>query len=177
MREKVDTLRILVSCNGKEQLISGRKLPSGTGKTIAEAVVADVQEWGIENKIEAMSFDNMATNTSYKSGVCVLVQVQFDRDLLHLACRHHMVELVLKQAFQDTDIAPSTGQDIPLFKRFQAKWPFVKQKAYQTAGDDEIDPFKNEIVQFAETAFKNQQPRHDYRYFFELAIIYLRGNS
>ena len=72
-REKVDRLPILVSGNGNEQLISVPKLPSGTGKAIAEAVVAAVQEWGIENKIGAMCFDTTATNTGYKSGACELV--------------------------------------------------------------------------------------------------------
>jgi len=49
------------------------------------------------------------------------------RNVLYLACRHHIHEIMLEEAFSIT-ISPSSGPDILLFKRFKAFWPNIDYK-------------------------------------------------
>ena len=41
-----------------------------------------------------MSFDTTAGNTGHLNGACTLLEKQMGRDLLWLACRHHVMELI-----------------------------------------------------------------------------------
>ncbi|KAK2702108.1 hypothetical protein QYM36_019238 [Artemia franciscana] len=99
-KEKVDRLPVLVS--GKEvlQLLTVAKLPSGTGEAQASAVFGAIEDWGIPGNIRAMCFDTRSSNTGRISGACVLLEQQLGKELLSLACRHHIMELVIGAAFR-----------------------------------------------------------------------------
>lgn len=64
------------------------------------------------------------------------------RRLLWLACRHHMLEVLLSDAFA-VCFGPSSGPDIAIFKRFRYKWsqlnhhqPAARSVPLFTAVDD-----------------------------------------
>ena len=122
--EKVDRLPIIVSGSGTEQLLCVPKLPSGTGKAIADALMETVSDWDIADKIKALSFDTTSANTGRLNGACTLFEQHLGRNLLHLACRHHILEIILEEAFSTT-MGPSSGPEILLFKQFKAFWPNI----------------------------------------------------
>lgn len=99
---KVDRLPIIVTGNGVSQLLQVAKLPSGTGSEQAMAVVSTLNEWGLTDRVVGMSFDTTATNTGRKTGACVLIEQQIERDLLYLACRHHIHEIAARVTFHST---------------------------------------------------------------------------
>jgi len=66
---------------------------------MAHAVHSTTQEWGLENLVHAMCFDTTSSNTGLLSGACVILDQLLGRPLLHLGCRHHVLELVLAAAF------------------------------------------------------------------------------
>lgn len=70
----VDRLPMIVSGSGTEQLLSVPKLPSGTGKAMADAMMEVVLAWDVKDRIRALSFDTTSSNTGRKSGACVLVE-------------------------------------------------------------------------------------------------------
>src|SRR6218665_2669251 len=111
----------MISGTGTEQLLSVPKLPSGTGQAMADVMIEVISEWGVKNCIKALSFDTTSSNTGRKNGACVLVEMQLQKEVLYLACRHHIHEIPLEEAFSIT-MGPSTGPDILLFKRFKAFW-------------------------------------------------------
>ena len=43
------------------------------------------------------------------------------KNVLHFACRHHIIEIILAAAFHST-LGGSSGPEVLLFKRFQAQW-------------------------------------------------------
>ena len=88
--EYVDRLPIVVTGVGVQQLLGVPKIGSGTGLNQATAVMAALKEWGISERVAAISFDTTASNTGHLKGACVILQQQLDRELLHLACRHHI---------------------------------------------------------------------------------------
>ena len=65
-----------------------------------------------------MCFDTTSSNTGRINGACVILQQLLGQDLLHLACRHHILELIAGAAFK-TVITSSSAPDIQLFKRFK----------------------------------------------------------
>lgn len=117
--KKVDRLAILVSSGLEEQLLGIPKLPNGTGAAEASHVVDSLYEWEIAEEVCAMSFDSTSTNTGCVKGACVLIEQKLARELLWLACRHHVYELVLESAFVSS-MGDSKDPDIhPIFKRFK----------------------------------------------------------
>lgn len=59
----VERLPILVTGYGTEQLLQSAKLSSGTGISIATAVLKALQDWKISDRVQAMCFDTTNSNT------------------------------------------------------------------------------------------------------------------
>lgn len=117
----VDRLPVIVSGTDKQQLLGVPKLSTGTGASQAEAVYKCLIDWGLQDNVVGMCFDTTSSNTGHKSGACVLIEEKLNRPLMHLACRHHVLELVLKAAFEE-QFGPSTSPLIPLFAKFRREW-------------------------------------------------------
>jgi len=66
--EKVDQLPIIVSGSGIEQLLYVPKLAAGTGKAMADAIMATLSDWGITDSIRALCFDTTSGTRYYSSG-------------------------------------------------------------------------------------------------------------
>ncbi|KAK2725446.1 hypothetical protein QYM36_000064 [Artemia franciscana] len=176
-KEKVDRLPVLVS--GKEvlQLLTVAKLPSGTGEAQASAVFGAIEDCGIPGNIRAMCFDTTSSNTGRISGACVLLEQKLGKELLSLACRHHIMELVIGAVFR-VCMGSTSSPEAPLFKRFQDYWRFIDTDKYETgiAADDVarlVDDIKQSTIDFANKHLEQGQPRDDYKEFLELVLIFL----
>jgi hypothetical protein len=177
--QNVDRLAIIVSGSGTEQLLAIPKLSNGTGKEIANALVESVTSWGLQERIKGLSFDTTASNTGLKSGACVLFQSMLQCDVLHLACRHHIHEIMLEEVFLQS-MGPSSGPNITLFQRFQSFWPNIEVNSYKSGIADQsvhmaLQGDIAEMIQFATNQLQNVQPRDDYMELLELVIIFLGG--
>jgi len=103
---------------------------------------------------------------------------QIGRQLLNLACRHHISEIVLEKVFSVHDVSKSPNME--LFSHFKDFWPRVDQGSFCTAVEDEnladmITPWKDDVIMFALGQLEKFQPRDDYCELLELAIIFLGG--
>lgn len=67
-----------------------------------------------------------------KNGACTYIQNKLQKNLLLLACRHHVLEIVLAAVFKEC-FGVSSGPDVLLFKRFQDSWPNINKTNYQSA--------------------------------------------
>jgi len=177
--EKVDRLPIIVSGNGIEQLLCVPKLPAGTGQAMAEAMSEAVADWGLENWIRSICFDTTSSNTGRKNGACILFQQMMGKNLLHLACRHHIHEIMLEEVFLVT-MGPSSGPDIGIFKRFKSHWHQMSMAKYNPGINDadvarDLVNMTSNIIEFCSQQLEEVQPREDYRELLELAIIFLGG--
>ena len=175
--EHVDRLPVIVSGASVTQLLGVPKLISGTGESQAAAIEQLLSEWGVADRIAAMCFDTTACNTGYKNGTCVLLEKKLNKELVYLACRHHIMELVLATAFEET-MGVSSGPDIAIFKRFQTAWQKFDHTNYETGAMNEqvMNVVKEEmetIITFCETKLTEIHPREDYREFLEIVLIFL----
>jgi len=179
--KKVNRLPILVSMMGKTKLLEIPKIPTGTGQDEAQAVYNVIRKWGLENLVQGMCFDTTSSNTGRLSGACITLEQLLGRPLLHFACRHHILELVLSAAF-GVCIGPSNAPEILVFKRFQDQWSSIDQRSYDDASSDdfastELGDVRSEIISFCEQQFQEQQPRDDYRELLELVLMFLGAKA
>ena len=174
-KELVDRLPVLVSGLGTNQLLGVPKLVSGTGEAQATAVDQLLEDWGLKHLVRALCFDTTATNTGHINGACPLLESKLDRSLLHFACRHHILELVLACVFT-TCMGPTSGPDVQIFKRFQKHWEYIDRADFKPADGDDITDIKDDTIDFAIKHLECFQPRDDYKEFLELVIIFLGGS-
>ena len=80
---------------------------------MAHAVHSAIQELGLENLVLAMCFDTTSSNTGRLSGVCVILYQLLGRPLLHLGCRHHVLELRVLAAAFAVHMGPSKAPGNP----------------------------------------------------------------
>ena len=180
--EKVDRLPIIVSSSSQEQLLNVPKLPSGAGHAMADAVVASLKSWRLTDHVKAMSFDTTASNSGVRGGAAVLIEGKLGRDLLFLPCRHHILEIVLADVFKSL-FGPTSGPEIPIFKRFKEKWSFIcRDRPEEGALDKETaailgghQDLKTAAFEYAMETVEQDHQRDDFRELLELTIIYLGG--
>ena len=174
--ERVDRLPILVSGENVVKLLSVPKLYDGTAITMSHAVLDSLDEWGLRDRIRGLCFDTTASNTGIHGGVCVLLENDIGREMLHLACRRHVSEIVLAKVYSLCDVSKSPN--LELFSNFKDFWPQIDQCSFSTAMDDEnmaalIAPWREGIIVFAVAELEKFHPRDDYRELLELTIIFL----
>ena len=128
-----------------------------------------------------MCFDTTISNTCKHSGACVLLEKKLQRKSLPLACRHHIMEIIIAATFTEC-LGKSSGPEVLIFKRFKNQWQFMRHENFGTAAEcsrarDSIVDFKDHNSRFAKDHL-NQQPklRVEYREFCQLAIVFLGGS-
>jgi hypothetical protein len=180
-KENVDRLAILVSGDGVVKLLGVPQLANGTGIAQADAVFNTLTDWNLADRVQAMSFDTTASNTGRKGGACVLLEQKLEKELINLACRHHIHELIVAKVF-DTLMGPSSGPSIKLFQRFADSWKSINRQAYESGIQDEtvaaeLEPVKEDLINFIRIQLAEFQPRDDYRELLHLALLFLGDNT
>jgi len=63
------------------------------------------------------------------------VSLEAGRNLLHLSCRHRLMEIMIENSYSVMKIAPSTGPNILIFNRFRDYWSRIDSRRFETAVD------------------------------------------
>lgn len=110
-------------------------------------------------------------------GACTLIEKQLGKNLLYLACRHHILEVVLRSVF-DHKMGTTTGPHPDIFKRFQIHWPNIDQSKYLEGIQDDsvksiVKEFEKEVSDFLLSQINERQPREDYLELAKLCLIFL----
>ena len=137
-----------------------------------------------------LCFDITSSNTGIHQGAITVIQQAFDKRLLFLACRHHVLEVVASAVFDH--FFSSTGPNIALFARFKEYWNnlnlenFAPLKMPDQACVSELSDSENkwlsenaeEVTQFLLDLLKSEaQPRHNYLEFIHLSLILLNKSE
>ena len=91
-----------------------------------------------------------------------------DREVLSLARRHHVMELIVSATFK-VCMANFPSQDVLLLKRFQADRVNIDQNKYETVIESDnvlnfVQDIKESTIKFAINHLEKRQPRDDYNY-------------
>jgi hypothetical protein len=162
-KSNVDRLPVVATTPDIEQLLGVPALTSCTGSEVSSAVYDILLNWSLRDKVQAKVVDTTASNTGRINGACILLEQKLDRQLLLLACRHLMYEIVL-QVSSESKLSVISGPDIPVFEKFQKNWPNIEKSNYFTFKTDReiYNKLKNvapEVLFFAENKIKEELPR------------------
>jgi len=142
-------------------------------QTEAKSIYDLLVQWNLVDKVQAMSFDTTSVNTGRINDVCTRLENMLGRELLWLACRHHIMELVLAKAFS-LCFGPSSSPDIPLVKRFKSCWLNFNHENFEVL---ELHAECNKFVKATIDSLKlNGQElliRDDYQELMELTMVAL----
>ena len=120
-----------------------------------------------------MGFDTTSSNTGIRKGACTILQEVLQRQLLWMACRHHVLELVIGAAFGEL-FGATSGPEVPIFKKLQDIWPRLDLTdlilpdipAYLKEKSEEVLSFIEKRLTAPESL-----PRCDYRELLELCKV------
>ena len=118
---KEDRIAVVVSGQGVEKLLGVPRIDSDTAALIAEVCYSMVDKWNLQNNNVGLSFDTTAVNTGMKNGACVTLEQKLGKNLIGLACRHHVFEIICGSVFT-TVFGPTDGPSVTLFKRFKGSF-------------------------------------------------------
>lgn len=168
-RDRVERIAVLVSGVGSQSKFLGAPMvESSSGENIALAVYMLLLDWGLLQYVKAMGFDTTASNTGDQNGACVKLQELMNENVLHLACRRHIHEILLRFIF-DLKISRSTAPDVPLFDRFASIWKDVCQASFQTGFENEhirskiTEEERSDLILFWRSKLNDTHPRMDYK--------------
>lgn len=136
-----------------------------------------LNKWNISDSVCGLCFDTTSSNTGLSNGACVILQELLGRSLLHLACRHHILELVAAAAFNEA-MSVTLSPEIPLFKKSKEQWKKIDKTHFQDYSSDievfeALSDIRDDVVQELQTALSQQQPRDDYKELIEITLIFL----
>ena len=178
---KVNRLAVVVSQEEENQLLCVTKTDESSGKTEAEAVKKALEDWGLKDLIIACGFDTTSSNTGIHKGSCVLLQEMLQRQLLWLACRHHILELLVKAAYHHV-FGDTKAPDVKLFSILKdpSIWNNLDLQGFQlptipSSFKVDVDFLLSFIDEQLDEENSSSIPRGDYKEFFELAKIFLGG--
>jgi hypothetical protein len=181
IKEKVDRIAVIVTGNGQEKLLGIPKIERGTGTSQAKACVDLIEKWNLKSQIKGLVFDTTACNTGMHKGACVKIEECLGSELVWVACRHHVMEIVLCDVFFAV-FGSSQGPEIAFFKRFQKEWSSLRQMDYVPGGnalfeDPTISRLRQEMLEYLPRALQIQQPRDDYEELLHLSLLFLGGGN
>ena len=177
--EKVNRLAVVLVQEAENQILGMVQTDDATGKVEAEAVKSTLDSWEIAGKIIAIGFDTPWSNTGVHKGSCTILQDLLQRQLLWLACRHHILELILKATFQKL-FGNTSGPEESFFKFLKPQWNSLNLTdisrpqipAFYRADVPDLLSFINQCL---EPSNSHLIPRGDYKELLELSVLVLGG--
>lgn len=153
-------------------------LNSHSGANCSNEVMRVLDVHNLRERLVGIVTDTEAVNTGHISGACVLIEHKLETDLLHIMCRHHILELVLKSVFEQT-FGRSTGPTgISQFRPLIQKWEEIKRGGfvYETFEDNDLNESEEmqRLVHQAKEVLiihtRNKNVRNDYAEVTDLAL-------
>lgn len=168
----IERLPVLVTSlvDGDSKLLGVPKLPSVTGRLTADAVYDQLQSWECDSEIIGMCFDTTSVNTGIRQGACKFLEDITGKNMLWLACRHHMHEVLLSDVYT-LCYGPSSGPEILPFKRFREKWGDINHELSNRVIATPLIAAPIRITEFINEQLGEAHPRNDYLEFLELAAL------
>ena len=167
-RAIVDRLPVVITGYEINQLLCVYKIASATGKNMATAIYNAIQDRNVSENIKYLCFDSTSSNTGLKKGACTLIEQKLERPLLYLACRHHILEVLLECMFNNC-FGSSSGPEIRLCQRFKSEWANINQEQFQNNYFEVDLQTKQEVTSFCLSKLEEMHARDDYKEFLQFA--------
>ncbi|GBP08501.1 hypothetical protein EVAR_77183_1 [Eumeta japonica] len=116
----VDRLPILVSGQGVDQLWLSQNSVMELGRRVLQLFMTllFLGTWATKSNV---LLRHHCGQYRFKSRCLHFIRTEDRKDALWLACRHHIMEIVLEAVVVQA-LGPSSGPEILIFKRFRSAW-------------------------------------------------------
>lgn len=178
-RTKVDRIAVLASYNGTCKFLGAPKInDSSTGANIAEVVYQRLLEWDIVNQVKGLAYDTTSVNTGIHAGAAVLLENKLARHVIHLPCRHHVYEIMLRAVFE-AKLTPTSAPTVPMFERFSKSWSHLNHDTFRSGIEDQIVcsqmslDERKDVIDFCKKQLTKSHCRADYKEMIELTLDFL----
>ena len=131
-----------------------------------------------------MCFDTTASDTGRLKGAGAILEQMLGRELLYLACRHHILEILLSSVY-NTKIGLTNGGHPDTFKRFLTVWSTIDKGKYDKGISDNLvqEQLTPEVISSVAAEFKTKitesHSTDDYKELLQLVLVFvgsLNGN-
>ena len=92
-------LTYIIPQDSDSKILGIAETKDSTGRVEAEKIKDILDNWNVTEKIIALGFDTTSSNTGIRKGSCTILQQLLERQLLWLACRHHIPERIIAVSF------------------------------------------------------------------------------
>lgn len=145
--------RLIVLCHSEHGDVPLGLFPldSHSSFDCTKLVLDSIGKHSLGERLVGLVCDTEAVNTGRRNGVCVGLEKALNKSLLHLMCRHHIFETVLRCVFELV-FGRSTGARINNFDTLKVHWHYLKNFGFRYAAMDDLDLEEPTIRTLAETA-------------------------
>lgn len=177
--------RIIVLCHTQKGDIPLGLLVVDThsGYDCAITVSNAIKKNNLKNRIVGMVCDTENVNTGWSNGACVEIERQLETSLLHIMCRHHVFEVILKDVFV-TVFGRTSGPAVTTFDILNENWAYIKRSKFAHATmeyEEMITPIVNQFYEDAKNIIgihaNNHHFRNDYAELNDLVLKFLGINT
>ena len=122
------------------KLVDEEGNPTSTGEAQADAVIEQIEAWGLKENVKALVFDTTASNSGVRKGATVRLMKELGVPVFFLACRHHVSELIAKACWYsifEADLSP----DNQFFSMVKDDW-----KNFDTSSEAVIVTLDEDLV-------------------------------
>ena len=116
-----ERIAMLCTASGEELLVAIPKLEDSKAPTQVSAIIKELDNFEIKQKIIGICYDNAPVNVGHEGGVGVLLEKELNRKLLKISCRHHFYELVLTEVFKKL-FGKTSGEFVNGAAKFAKVW-------------------------------------------------------
>lgn len=129
---KVDRIAIVVTGFNIQKILAIAKTDDGSGVVVSDIVHEHLEAWSILDSIVAMCTDTTGANTGVNQGACVRLERKMKRNLIYLACRHHVLELIIGAIFVML-FGETTGPYTEMFENFKRDWSQIDKASFKVS--------------------------------------------
>lgn len=180
----IHRLAIVWHCNGVHNILGMVPMPDKTAESQAQAIKQTCEEFSVESgQIVALTCDNEMTNVGNNGGTCVLMERVLNRSLLRLMCRHHIMEIVIKDVYHHL-FASGTPNNL-FYGILKEIWPQLRGADFPVEKFDEnsfaeimgpetyqvFEELKHSAITELQFHSRNKDVRDDYR---EVTLVALK---
>ena len=133
----------------------------------------------IAEQVRVLVIDTTASNTGINTSACTLFEKALGREIVWVACRHHIMEVILSSVFKAV-LENTTGPCVEVFKRFQSQCDVITKENFDLPDEADFQGIRHLREEAKETytkLFGTTFPRDDYREFLKLCTIFVGVNK
>lgn len=171
--------RIIVMCHTERGDVPLGLFPveSKRSADCVPPIMNAIEKNSLQQRVVGLVCDTEAVNTGRLTGICVEIERALKTPVLHLMCRHHIFEVVLRDVFESI-FGGTTGARITTFDILKESWHEIKSNGfrYTPLGVDEIamvSHFSEDAIRIVSIHANHHHFRGDYAELHDLALKFL----